>query len=135
NPAGKVGAGDPAAVFDRNGNLYFVHLLSSGLDIGVAKSTDGGQTWGGAVDVAAGNCDKEWVGVGPDPSNLNNDIVYIIYRKDVSTDVQIHSVRSINGGTTWVNDQIINDDSIAGDDRATFGTPIVRTSNGRVYAI
>jgi hypothetical protein len=139
NPAGRTGNGDPAAVFDRQGNLYFVHL-TTGLSASIAKSTDGGQTWTLAtVASLIGGVDKCWIGAGPNPANLNQDIIYVTYRRDVNegqTDSQIHCVRSLDGGNTWVDDVILNDQSIAGIDRlSTFPRPVVRPSDGRLYVV
>jgi len=71
NPAGQTGAGDPALAFDRVGNAYAAHLSSGGgTNVSVAKSTDGGLTWTQPVlVVGAGNTDKEWICVGPNPSS------------------------------------------------------------------
>jgi hypothetical protein len=139
NPPGRTGNGDPAAVFDRQGNLYFVHL-TTGLSASIAKSTDGGQTWAFATLASlVGGVDKCWIGAGPNPANLNQDIIYVTYRRDVNegqTDSQIHVVRSLDGGVTFVNDVIINDQSIAGIDRlSTFPRPVVRPSDGRLYVV
>jgi hypothetical protein len=141
NPAGRSGNGDPAAVFDRQGNLYFVHL-TTGLSASIAKSTDGGQTWSLATVASAqlSGVDKCWITAGPNPANLNQDIVYVTYRRDISegglTDSQIHCVRSLDGGVTFVDDVIVNDQSVVGVDRlSTFPRPVVRPSDGRLYLV
>ena len=78
----------------------------------MAKSTNGGLTWTQPVlVVGAGNTDKEWIAVGPNPANLAQDIVYILFRQDVGSDVQLHCIRSLDGGLTWGNDVNFNDDS------------------------
>jgi hypothetical protein len=137
--AGPTGTGDPSAAFDRAGNLYYCHLVSPGLGVAISKSTNGGQTWGSAVLIAASAADKPWITTGPNPADLSQDIVYVTYRRDVSeaggTDTQIHCVRSLNGGATLSNDTIIADDSIAGIDFSTFPRPYVRNSDGRVFVV
>ena len=140
NPAGRSGNGDTAAVFDRQGNLYFVHL-TTGLSASIARSADGGQTWNLAtLATPTTGVDKCWITAGPDPTNLAQDIIYVGYRRDVAevggTDSQIHVVRSLDSGVTFVNDTIINDQSIAGvDNLSTFPRPVVRPRDGKLYLI
>ena len=136
NPPGTSAAGDPSGVFDRQGNLYFSHL-TSGLSASIARSSDGGQTWNLATIAApASGVDKNWIGAGPNPANPSQDIIYMLYRRTVGSDWEIHSVRSLDSGATWQNDIIINDDSIgAGIDNSTFPRPVVRPSDGRLYVI
>jgi hypothetical protein len=84
-PPGHDPARDPAAAFDRAGNLYFVHLTKTSDPVSgyvsIAKSTSGGQTWAQATIVDTGQVEKCWIGVGPDPGNLNQDLVYVLYEK------------------------------------------------------
>lgn len=135
NPGGTNAAGDPSGVFDRQGNLYFSHL-TSGLSGSIARSSDGGQTWNLATIAApAAGVDKNWIGAGPNPANLSQDIIYMAYRKGVGSDIQLRVVRSLDQGATWGPEIIINDDSIVGNDFATFGRPVVRPSDGRLYVI
>jgi hypothetical protein len=135
NPGGTSGNGDPAAVFDRQGNLYFSHL-TTGLSGSIARSSDGGQTWNlTSIAAPAAGVDKNWIGAGPNPANLSQDIIYMAYRKGVGSDIQLRVVRSLDQGATWGPEIIINDDSIVGNDFATFGRPVVRPSDGRLYVI
>jgi hypothetical protein len=98
------GEGDPGVVFDRAGNAYF-SFIDSNFGIGVRKSTDGGVSWGPAVQVAAspGNGaaeDKPAITVGPDHANPANDRIYVGWDDEAIGDVlQVSS--SGDGGATW----------------------------------
>jgi hypothetical protein len=146
NPAGQVGAGDPTVAFDRAGNAYLAHLTmdaSGGLNVGLARSSDGGETWTASLVVGSGDADKEMLVVGPDPIDPSRDNVYLAYRRDVNEpgglDVQIHLAASYDGGLTFPTDVIVNDDSITGRDLASFAVPVVAptadcTSSGTTSA-
>ena len=72
-----INVGDPWLASDRAGNVYFSQLqldyFNFNLDIGVAKSTDGGHTWSQPQPITRPpfevfyTGDKEAVAVGPDP--------------------------------------------------------------------
>src|SRR5215471_14733894 len=98
--------GDPSVGVDRHGVFYFSTLGESADGNGaiqVNKSTDGGNTWGSAVVVQEDNgSDKDWLAVGPDPSNKNRDNVYVTwtsFQNDGSC--QLRFGRSIDSGMTW----------------------------------
>jgi hypothetical protein len=108
--------GDPVIAFDRNGNA-FVAFISIGVEeytvgpavdfatvssIAVARSNDGGYTWGEAIssarsgldkdlsvdesgklrgEVALSFLDKPWMTVGLDPDDPDQDVIYVTYTK------------------------------------------------------
>jgi len=116
-------------------------LLSSAIvsTLIVARSDDGGITWSDAVPAARSTVqassqldpegrergtirssflDKQWLAVGPDPNNPDNDILYLAYTDFTDTngilyadelpfltaitrETTIMSVRSTDGGLTW----------------------------------
>ena len=135
---------DPTVAFDANGVVYagyFTFLCPTGTrTLIVARSNDGGQTYPqltAAVVDPTNQLDKEILGTGPDPLVPGQQNVYVAYRLDVGAapDVQIHVTASYDGGVTFVNDQIINDDSAgAGNDFSSFGMPAVGP-NGELYVV
>jgi hypothetical protein len=118
--------GDPTIAFDRDGNVY-ASLLSIGIEefqignlvsyttvssVVVAKSTDGGLTWGDGIPAArsrvttvsnvdsagkergiitAGFLDKEWMTVGPSKDDPNTDAIYLTYTDFESSNTVIYS--------------------------------------------
>jgi hypothetical protein len=132
---------DPTVAYDANGVVYigyFTFQCASGTrTLIVARSNDGGQTYPqitSAVVDPTDLLDKEIIGTGPDPGDPTQQNVYIAYRLDVGSDVQLHVTASYDGGATFPSDEIINDDSIGGDDFASFGMPAVGP-NGELYVV
>ena len=133
---------DPTVAFDANGNVYAGYFTFNCVGTArrilfVARSTDGGNTYPQitqAVNDPTGGLDKEILGTGRDPVNAAQQNVYVAYRLDVGADVQIHLVASYDGGATWPSDVLINDDSISGNDFASFGMPAVGP-NGELYVV
>jgi hypothetical protein len=132
---------DPTVAYDANGVVYigyFTFSCASGTrTLIVARSNDGGQTYPqitSAVVDPTDELDKEIIGTGPDPGDPTQQNVYVAYRLDVGSDVQLHVTASYDGGATFPTDEIINDDSIGGDDFASFGMPAVGP-NGELYVV
>jgi len=79
--------GDPWIATDRAGNFYYSSLaidVVNGLDIGIAKSTDGGHTFSQPViALPQGNLfdfgDKDAMTTGPDPTVKTRDNVYVAW--------------------------------------------------------
>jgi hypothetical protein len=95
------GNGDPGVVFDKFGNAYF-SMIDSSDGISVAKSTDGGATWGAAVQVASpatGLQDKPMIAAGVDALNPSLARIYVGWDDNGSGDVL--KVASSNDGITW----------------------------------
>src|SRR5439155_13875726 len=84
NAPGCVNFGDPWLAADRGGAIYYSNLAlcTTGLFIGVAKSTDGGRTFGPANINTPPNTglfyegDKDALTVGPDPQVRSRDDLY-----------------------------------------------------------
>jgi hypothetical protein len=112
-----VNFGDPWVASDRAGNMYYSELafdvFNFNLDVSVAKSTDGGKTWGNPVPVKRPpfevfySGDKDAMAVGPDPSKKTQDDIYVAYDDfvfDFTTGDQFLGLpvaHSTDGGQTW----------------------------------
>jgi hypothetical protein len=78
---GWIGASDPAAAWDNQGNAYLVALPFKApepeedipiVGIAVYKSTDGGRTWGYPTLIHSSNKDdKQWAAGDVNPSSLH----------------------------------------------------------------
>ncbi|MBI2172150.1 MAG: exo-alpha-sialidase [Chloroflexi bacterium] len=114
-------AGDPIVAFDRQGNAYYAfisldirefsvcNIASAAVvsAISVARSTDGGITWGDAIQASHSevqstpiNCnadrprgqigfeflDKPWMALGPNPKDPSKEIIYVAYTKFIDTE-------------------------------------------------
>ncbi len=141
---------DPAVVFDADGNVYVAYGVSYPLvntertSLVVSKSTDGGRTYNQAVIIGSANRvinvpghDKWVLATGPDPAVPGRQNVYIAWTWNIPTpsgnvDQQIAVSRSIDGGLTFSLPVVINDDSIAGRDRALVADPSVGP-DGELY--
>jgi hypothetical protein len=81
-----INFGDPWLASDRAGRMYFANLALGGdalnLEVGVARSTDGGKRWTTPVIVSPNDPDtfylgdKEAITTGPDPAQPARDVVY-----------------------------------------------------------
>jgi hypothetical protein len=105
--------GDPWLGADRAGNFYYATLtidgFSGNLDVGVAKSTNGGATFSTPVIASATGGffyfgDKDALAVGPDPVMKSRDNIYVAW-DDFSCDVSCFNglpvARSTDGGATY----------------------------------
>src|SRR5262245_65076446 len=91
-----VNLGDPWLASNRGGDMYFSNLafdiFNLNGDVAVAKSADGGKTWGTPVPVFRPPFnilyfgDKPAVATGPDPAVTSRDNVYVAY-DDFSVDL------------------------------------------------
>ena len=149
NAPGFVNVGDPWIATDRTGAFYYSTLMLSisGLHIGVAKSTDGGTTFGAPVQASPNaefyEGDKPATTTGRDPSVASRDNVYTAW-DDFGFDPTTFALqtglpvaRSTDGGHTF---------SVSYADRITSGScafaqyigaqPLVNAINGalRVFA-
>jgi BNR/Asp-box repeat len=109
--------GDPWMTSDRSGAMYYSTLAGDffnfNLDVAVAKSRDGGKTWGTPVPVyrppfeIAYSADKDALASGPDPTVKSRDNLYDTW-DDFSTDINtgdtftgLPVAHSTDGGKTW----------------------------------
>jgi len=156
NKAGCVNFGDPWLTSDRTGAMYYSTLALclapgtfSALEVGVAKSTDGGRTFSAPVIATkhAGavfySADKDAMTAGPDPG-VQRDNLYDAYDDfagvfDPRTGFQfLHGLgvsRSTDGGATW---QVSYANRIPAFSRCSFtqyigAMPLVDPNNGTLY--
>ena len=114
-----VNLGDPWLASTRTGDMYFSNLaddaVNFNLDVAVAKSTDGGKSWGTPVPVFRPSFsifyfgDKPALATGPDPAVTSRDNLYVAY-DDFSANLNARPLkiflglpvaRSTDGGKTW----------------------------------
>jgi hypothetical protein len=76
------------------GNCYAQYDITSGNQIRMKRSTDGGLTWGAALAPSGGA-----TGLGGQPVVRPNGTVLVPYRATSAS--QIRSFRSIDGGASW----------------------------------
>lgn len=143
--------GDPWLASDRNGNFYYSNLMMDGttgnLDVGVAKSTNGGKTFSAPVVVSPNNDlfylgDKDALAVGPDPVVKTRDNIYVAW-DDQFADQNLNFftglpvARSTDGGQTW---QVTYADKIPGDTTGCSFTQYIGATpavapNGTLYVV
>jgi hypothetical protein len=142
-------ASDPWVSFSPNGVLYAIDLsfgfFNTHNAIIVSRSTDGGDTWGPAVEIAAddtGGLDKQSITADPNDSN----VVYATWDRIVTPGGSTHAsdngilhsrsyksqtffARSTNGGATWsAPQQLFVDTSFSG----SIGGMIRKVANGGI---
>lgn len=91
--------GDPVLASDGQGNLYLAYLVSTGVRI--QKSTNGGQSWNSAVQVATNtSADKEWIACDQTTGTYKNNI-YMSYFNATSGNQRVDFHRSTDNGASW----------------------------------
>jgi hypothetical protein len=141
NSVGGFGTfGDPSIGVDRHGVFYFANLAADATHntIQVNKSTDGGNTWSlGVVVQEDNNSDKEWLAVGPDPNQKNQDNVYVTWTSFQPSACQLRFGRSADGGATWTAKTIFVPTSNANpafpQNCLQFSNPTVDQQTGTLY--
>jgi hypothetical protein len=101
SPNGISNYGDPVAMFDLNGNAYWVTLASPG-GITMARTSNSGTTWTtltGADNTNSANDDKEHACV--DLSGVYPNNVYVAWTDFTTSPAGVFVNRSTNNGTTW----------------------------------
>jgi hypothetical protein len=143
-----VNLGDPWLASDRSGNMYYGTLMLGvfSLEVGVAKSGDGGKTWTQPVDVVPKQGaatfyegDKDSMTVGPDPGQPSRDNVYITWDDFVFTPKHFFTglpvAHSYNGGKTF---SLVYADRIDNSQGCSFAQyfgaqPVVDPADGTLY--
>lgn len=141
--------GDPCAIFDADGNLYFGHLSNppSGnwIDrIVVQKSTTGGMTWNDGLGIGLNppkQQDKEWLAADFTNSPYHNNL-YISWTEfdsygssNPNDSTRILISRSTDSGVSWSQPIKISDvggDCIDSDNTVEGAVPAIGP-NGEVY--
>lgn len=144
--------GDPWLASDRQGNMYFstlaIDAFYGNLDVGVAKSTDGGKTWTGAAPVIRplGStfymADKDAIAGGRDRLVPARDDLYVAW-DDVSLGstgagfTGLPVARSTDGGASWqvsyADRSPLPPPSSCSLQQYIGAQPIVNPNNGTLY--
>jgi hypothetical protein len=146
-----INLGDPWLGTDRSGNFYYSTLTIDGttgnLDVGVAKSTNGGKTFSAPIVVSPSNelfyeGDKDALAVGPDPSVKTRDDIYVAW-DDFFVDQNFNFftglpvAHSTDGGKTWhvtYADQVPGDTTGCSFSQYIGSTPAV-APDGTLYVV
>ena len=140
--------GDPVLDSRPDGRLFLASLLCEGptatdqCPIGVATSTDGGQTFGVPVQTwptipPTDFADKPWLAVDDSPTSPRSGRVYVAWANFTAAGDSPIMVSSSADGTTWSPPAIINDPTCApasGFPYSGQGIQLDVAANGDVYA-
>jgi hypothetical protein len=151
-----VNFGDPWLASTRAGAMYFSNLaldfVNQNLDVAVAKSTDGGKTWGTPVPVFRPpisilySGDKPALAAGPDPAVKARDDLYVAY-DDFSANLNARPLkffdglpvaRSTDGGATWklaYAARLLQPTRGCSFSQFIGATPIVDPASGTLYVV
>jgi len=132
-------SGDPVlAVHQATGTVYYAELAGfagpgGNPGIGVAISTDGGQTFPTLVNASAvattltGSQDKPWIAVDNN-GGVGDGNIYVCWTRFFSGTSELRFSRSIDGGNTYQNEQAITPTGAA-----PFGCSVAVGPAGEVY--
>jgi hypothetical protein len=151
NAPGMNNLGDPWLGTDRAGNVFFSNLVvdyaAGNLDVGVARSTNGGKTFSTPTIVSPSNDlfysgDKDALAVGPDPVHHSQDDVYVAWDDqfaDQSFNIYdgLPVAHSTDGGQTWqvtYADKILLDPNSCSFAQYIGSTPAV-APDGTLYVV
>jgi BNR repeat-like domain len=151
NPLNFANLGDPWMTSDRAGRMYYGTLTYGGdvgnLEIGVARSNDGGKTWAEPTLASPNSTDlfyqgdKDAIVAGRDPKVAARDNVYATW-DDFVTDAEgnfstgLPVSTSTDHGATWslhYADQIVNDPESCSYTQYIGAQPLVDPTNGVLY--
>src|SRR5450755_1441732 len=144
--------GDPWLASDRHSNMYFSTLAQDAfygnVDIGVAKSSDGGKTWTAAAPVTRPQsstfymADKDAITAGRDPLVPARDDLYVAW-DDFSVDntgagfTGLPVAHSTDGGASWqvsyADKSPLPPPTSCSLQQYIGAQPIVNPNNGTVY--
>jgi hypothetical protein len=136
---------DPVITFDASGTAYFAFIDYNQNDfsvggIAVARSTDGGQSWGRPVLVSANTedvfNDKEWIAVDRSRNPATRGNVYVTWTlfRRISPNRERGDIvisRSTDGGRTFSGPQVV---SLPGQTDNQGSWPAIGP-NGEVYVL
>jgi hypothetical protein len=151
-----VNLGDPWLTSSRAGDMYFSTLaldfFNENLDVAVAKSTDGGKTFGTPVPVFRPPInifylgDKPAVATGPDPAAPAQDDAYVVW-DDLSVNLNASPLKFFNGlpvahstdgGATWkltYAARFLQPSRGCSFSQFIGATPIVNHATGTLYVV
>jgi hypothetical protein len=151
NPPGFVNFGDPWLAADRAGRMYYSTLTFGGnvgnLEIGVARSNNGGKTWTTPTFASPNDDtvfyfgDKDAMTVGRDPHAAGRDNLYVVW-DDLVIDNNDHAftglpvASSTDHGHTWslhYVDRIPQDQDSCSFEQYIGAQPLVDPGNGTLY--
>ena len=140
--------GDPVLDTRPDGTMFLASLLCEGptstdqCPIGVASSTDGGQTFGVPAQTwptipPSDFADKPWLAVDDSPTSPRAGRVYVAWANFTASGDSPIMISSSADGTTWSTPVIINDPTCApasGFPYSGQGIQLDVAANGDVYA-
>jgi hypothetical protein len=149
-----VNLGDPWLASTRAGDMYFSNLaldfFNFNLDVAVAKSTDGGKTWGTPVPVFRPpisifySADKPALAAGPDPVARARDDLYVAYDDFTFNPATgklftgLPVAHSTDGGATWklvYAARLLQPMRGCSFSQFIGATPIVDPASGTLYVV
>ncbi len=150
-PNGENLFGNPSIAAGPGGSVYYATLMGTPLccDIGVSKSSDGGQTWSVAVK-ASGNSDpapqylhdKPWIAVDRSPGSPYGGAVYVAWTKWVRDELRRHHMnavllsRSTDGGQTFSPPVKLSGPGTGeAEEYPGMGTQVAVGPGGEVYVV
>jgi BNR repeat-like domain len=152
NPLNFVNLGDPWLTSDRAGRMYYATLTYGGnvgnLEVGVARSTDGGKTWAAPTLASPNNDDlfyqgdKDAIVAGRAPQLASRDNLYVTWDDfvfDFAADrftTGLPVATSTDHGTSWslhYADKIVNDPNSCSFRQYIGAQPLVDPTNGTLY--
>lgn len=145
DPAGRLrDGGDAVLAFAPDGALYLAGVAAAAvgasaeiytltdLTVFVARSDDGGATWGPALHHASGvgpaigiSADKPWIDVAPEGA------IHLVHTRFVQPLTLLRHARSFDGGASWSESTIAAGDVL--DLGQLNGATIAAAGGGRLY--
>ena len=133
----------PDIVVDGTGKIVIAYVIPVNEERGIyiAQSTDNGGTWSSPVkafDAVA----AQWEGIAHPKINLGSDgVLHLLFIRDtvrIGQPVGLYYSRSVDGGSTWSDPQVLSEGEIYWADIASYGDSTVHVVwqeyDGLVYA-
>lgn len=152
NPLNFVNMGDPWLTSDRAGRMYYATLTYGGnvgnLEVGVARSRDGGKTWSEPAMASPNDDDlfyfgdKDAITAGRDPKIASRDNVYVAWDDTVFDPTAedgfsgLPVATSTDHGVNWslhYADKIVSDPDSCSFAQYIGAQPLVDPANGTLY--
>lgn len=148
NAPGAINLGDPWLGSGRSGAMYYASLVGDDIgnvEISVARSADGGQSWRAPVLLGRHPADfyfadKEALTVGRDPAHADRDIAYAAWddfdANETGASSGLPVAHSSDGGKTWKTvyaDQITLEPAGCSFAQYIGAQPLVVPADGTLY--